>query len=64
MESETNRIIEFCEYFEELERNNIGYSLGDLKRKADELGLPVPDEDYPHLMSLQKGFKKTAEADV
>ncbi len=32
----------FCEYFNELEKEGIGYGVGDLYRKARELDLPLP----------------------
>jgi len=42
---------EWAEYFDELERRGIGYSLSDMKRKANELGLPIP-------VSVVKDFVK------
>ncbi len=35
---------EFCEYFDELDRQGIPFGLSDLFRKAKELGLEPPEE--------------------
>ncbi len=35
---------QFCLYFDELEALGIGYSLSDMRRKANELGLEIPKE--------------------
>jgi len=35
---------EFCEYFDELNEHGIPVGLSDLRRKAKELGLPIPNE--------------------
>ena len=35
---------EWVLYFDELEKRGIGYSLYDMRRKANELKLPIPKE--------------------
>lgn len=35
---------EFLLYFEELDKQGIGYSIDDMIKKANELNLPIPEE--------------------
>ncbi len=41
--SEAARMKEFVEYFAELDRLGISYSIEDMLAKSDELELPIPD---------------------
>ncbi len=43
MKLEAERMKEFVQYFDELERLGAGHSMGDLYRKARELNLNPPE---------------------
>lgn len=57
---EENRYKEFVLYFRELDSIGIPYGMSDLKRKAEELGLPIPSrEEIDMIIDINKWINST-----
>jgi len=60
MTKEENKYKEFVLYFRELDAIGIPYGMSDLKRKAEELGLPIPSrEEIDIRIDIEKWINST-----
>lgn len=55
MKEDENKYKEFVLYFRKLDELGIPYGMSDLKRKAEELGLPIPSrEEIDMIIDINK----------